>query len=385
LDLLSIIEERMGYTESQYEVTPLHEEATNGYVIERRPRRRHNYALHIILFVLTFASTTFTALVYFAPTTATTPEGVLADWTAGLPFGLLLMLFLTAHEFGHYFAARYHDVDATLPFYIPMPFMMFGTMGAVIRTRSQIPSRKALFDIGVAGPLAGFVVALTYLIIGIATMPGIEQLYAIHPQYRHMPIIPEEGIHFGGFLLLDILKSLMLAPEQFFPPMNEIYHYPFLCVGWFGMFVTALNMIPVGQLDGGHIIYAMFGRHQVTISKWFVRFLIFAGLGTVGAMLLEATRAYNPDGLYQFLQTVFGPPMEWIVEHASWWLQGWFGWLLWVLILKYLIKIPHPPVPDEEPIGTTRMVIGWVSLAILVLTFSFSGIFEVVSAVPAAP
>jgi membrane-associated protease RseP (regulator of RpoE activity) len=266
-----------------------------------------------------------------------------------------------------------------------MPFMMFGTMGAVIRTRSQIPNRKALFDIGVAGPLAGFVVALTYLIIGIATMPGIESLYGIHPQYRTMPIIPDEGIHFGGFLLFDILKSLILAPGQFFPPMNEIYHYPFLCVGWFGMFVTALNMIPVGQLDGGHIIYAMFGRHQVTISKWFVRFLIFAGLGTVGAMLLDATRTYNPDGLYQFLQTVFGPPMEWIVKHASWWLQGWFGWLFWVLILKFLIKIPHPPLPDEEPIGTTRMVIGWVSLAILVLTFSFSGIFEVVSAVSGTP
>jgi membrane-associated protease RseP (regulator of RpoE activity) len=189
-------------------------------------------------------------------------------------------------------------------------------------------------------------------------------------------------MHFGGFLLLDILKAVFIAPGQFFPPMNEIYHYPFLCIGWFGMFVTALNMIPVGQLDGGHIIYAMFGRYQPVISKWFVRFMIFVGLGTVGTLLLDATRTYNPDGLYQFLQTVFGPPMEWISKNASWWLGGWMGWLFWVVILKFFIKIPHPPVPDESPIGSTRMILGWVSLAILVLTFSYTGVFEIVPATP---
>src|SRR5205085_453169 len=145
----------------------------------------------------------------------------LAQWQLGLPFGILIMLFLSAHEFGHYFAARRHGVDATLPYYIPMPPLIlgsiFGTMGAVIRTRSPIPNRKALFDIGVAGPLAGFVVALAYLIIGMVTMPGIDSLYAIHPEYRALGSIPDIGMHFGGFMLYDLLKILFVSPGHFFP------------------------------------------------------------------------------------------------------------------------------------------------------------------------
>lgn len=369
----------MDYRELETRPAPLAEDEPAADEGLRKPRVwKHNYFLHISLFILTFISTTYAGIGF----TVTEPINTFAELWAnvhhGLPFSILLMTFLTAHEFGHFFAARAHKVDATLPYYIPMPLIPFGTMGAVIRTRSLVPSRKAMFDIGVAGPLAGFVVALVYLIIGMLTMPGIESLYAIHPEYRHLPVLPEGGLHFGGFLLFSGLKELLIAPGAFFPAMNEIYHYPFLAIGWFGMFVTALNMIPVGQLDGGHVVYGMFGRRQPVISRWFIRFLIFAGLGSIGGMLLDAVRAYNSDPFYQFLQTILGPPMEFIAEHASWWFRGWFGWLLWVLILRFFVRITHPPVPDETPLDKGRMAIGWIALVILVLTFSFTGIYEIV-------
>lgn len=329
-------------------------------------------SLHGALFLLTFASVTFTCMIYAAPNLDDFWGSVLQ----GLPFSALLMLFLTAHEFGHYIAARRHGVAATLPFYLPMPFMLFGTLGAVIRIKSQIPSRKALFDIGVAGPLAGFVVALAYLIIGMATIPGSESLYAFHPEYRGLAVLPEGGMHFGGFLLYDLLQSLLISPGQFFPPTNEMYHYPFLCMGWFGMFVTAINLLPIGQLDGGHILYALVGRHQKTISKWALRILILIGLGGIGQMLLEATRFASDDPFYETLRTIFGPPMEWVAANASWWFSGWMGWLLWAGILRFLIPVAHPSLPDERPLDRRRMVIGWLSILIFLLTFSVVGIYE---------
>jgi membrane-associated protease RseP (regulator of RpoE activity) len=289
---------------------------------------------------------------------------------------VLILVFLSAHEFGHYFAAKAHGVDATLPYYIPFP-LFFGTMGAVIRTRSPVMSRTALFDIGVAGPLAGFVVAFVYLVIGIATVPGPEWLYTIHPEYRALASFPDYGIHFGDFLLFAALRELLLSPGQWFPGMNEIYHDPFLAVGWFGMFVTSLNMIPAGQLDGGHVVYAMFGQKQHVISKWVVRFLIFAGVGAIAGLVLDLTRQYNPDPIYQFLVSIFGPPLEFVDAHAGWWFFGWPGWLFWVLILKVFIGVKHPDTPDQTPLDRRRMIIGWVALIILVLTFSFAGLYEI--------
>ncbi len=349
---------------------------SSGGVEEPRPTR-HNYILHIGLFLATFLSVTYTMISFGV--NPSLPADVLGDFFAlmgvGLPFSVLLLLFLTVHEFGHYFAARAHGVDVTLPFYIPMPFILFGTLGAVIRTRAVVPSRKAMFDIGVAGPLAGFVVALAYLIIGIATMPGIDSLYHFHPEYRAVQTFPDKGIFFGGFALFSLLREAFIEPGRFFPPMNEIYHYPFLCVGWFGMFVTSLNMIPVGQLDGGHIVYSMFGRRQKLISQWVMRGILFIGLGTVGALLLDAVKAYNPDPLYRFFQGILGPVMLWIEANAGWWFLGWGGWLFWYIALRFLVKVEHPPVPDETPLDRRRMVIGWISLVVFALTFSYTGIY----------
>src|SRR5262249_53972272 len=154
--------------------------------------------------------------------------------------------------------------DVTLPFFIPVPpftINPFGTMGAVIRIKSPWTSKRSLFDIGIAGPLAGLIVTIIILAVGMATLPGKEYLYTVHPDYRTMAKLPSDGFTLGSSLFFSWVRHL--APHgAFVPPMNEIYHYPFLCVGWFGLFVTALNLIPVGQLDGGHILYALVGQHR---------------------------------------------------------------------------------------------------------------------------
>lgn len=341
-------------------------------------RRRNKKAVHVLLFLLTLLTTTYAGVSFtaFAPDEFIVWDQFVANLPAGLSFSLLLLLFLTAHEFGHYFAARYYGVDVTLPYYIPMPLFFFGTMGAVIRIRSQVPSRKAMFDIGVAGPLAGFVVAFAFLVIGMLNGPDVDHLYVVHPHYQYLETLPQDGMHFGSFLLFDALHWMLMPSGTFFPGMNEVYHYPLLCVGWFGMFVTALNMLPIGQLDGGHVIYSMFGRRQKRISQWVVRLLTLIGVGGVLGLLLEGLRVGWDGGSFVLLNDLFRSPLEWVDAHASFFLRGWPGWLFWVLIVKLLVRVEHPPVPDETPLDSRRMAIGWVALAIFVLTFSWTGIFE---------
>lgn len=344
---------------------------------------RPNLLLHAVLFLLTFVSIAWACAAFaIDPATmeaiATTGfwESQLRMIGVGIPYAVLLTLFLLTHEFGHYFAARAHGVEATLPYFLPMPLVPFGTLGAVIRTRSPILTRRALFDIGVAGPLAGFVVALAYLIIGTAKLGGMETIYLIHPEYESLTALPDWGIHFGGFLLLDAVRAVFAPSNAFFPPSNEIYHYPFLAIGWFAMVVTSLNMLPLGQLDGGHVTYAMFGERQRIIGRWFSRFMLFVGLGWLGAELLDATRATSPDALYQFLKKIFGPVVEWIDRNASWWFTGSPIWLFWSLIVRFVVRIEHPPIPDDEPLDRRRMIIGWIALAILVATFSYTAIYD---------
>jgi len=216
----------------------------------------------------------------------------------------------------------------------------FGTLGAVIRIRSMIPNKKVLFDVGIAGPIAGFVVAFGVLVYGLVTLPGIEYLYEIHPEYRELSEIPEGNLIFGQTLMLWLMKNLLVSPDAFFPPMSEIYHYPYLTVGWFGMLVTAINLLPVGQLDGGHISYAMFGERHIYLAR-----AVFGALFTIGIL---------------GLLPMFGisPPI------------GWPGWLVWAAILAFLIKLRHPPVPDQTPLDPVRMRIGWSAYLMLILCFS---------------
>lgn len=328
---------------------------------------------NIILFLLTFVSTTIagTFLAGYIP-------WEIENWQHGILYSVLIMTFLLVHEFGHYIAARKHGVKASLPYFLPMPIVFlspFGTFGAFIRTKTPILSRRALFDIGAAGPLAGFIVCLIILIIGMATLPPIDYLYNIHPEYKFNSMIGG-GIRiiFGDTILFPLLHYIFAPANGYLPPMVEIQHYPFLCVGWFGMFVTALNMLPFGQLDGGHILYAMFGKYQKRIASVAWWLIVVLGMGSVFADLSDILRNNSPDAFYTFLQSVFTPAFEAIHRIAPWYFEGWNGWLFWALIGRFLIKLKHPPVEDEAPIGTMRMMLGWIAILAFVVSFSYNGI-----------
>jgi len=300
---------------------------------------RPKYWLHILLFLCTLFTTTVAGVAWL-----NINPFELENFHYGLPYSILLITFLTCHEFGHYFAAKYHRLKVTLPFYIPLPLFggvpHFGTLGAVIRIRSLVPNKKVLFDVGITGPIAGFIFAFGVLVYGLLNLPGIEYLYEIHPEYRNMAEIPEGNLIFGQTLMLWLLKNILVSPDAFFPPMSEIYHYPYLTVGWFGMLVTAINLLPVGQLDGGHISYAMFGKKHIYLAH-----LVFSILLTIGLL-----------GLLPILGIATT--------------IGWTGWLLWSVILFFLIKLEHPPVPDQTPLDPLRMRIGWTAYLMLILCFS---------------
>jgi membrane-associated protease RseP (regulator of RpoE activity) len=216
-------------------------------------------------------------------------------------------------------------------------------MGAVIRTRQRIYSRKAMFDIGIAGPLSGFAVCLVLLIYGFMNVPGVDYILSIHPEYFE-PEFGKNGLSlvFGDSILFSSLRAIFTDHLKYFPPMTEIYHYPFLCAGWFGLLITSMNMIPVGQLDGGHIAYTMFGdENSYKVSV--IAFLILFVLGIIGIV----------DGTLELGLGI-----------------GWGGWLFWSLILYFVIRLKHPPVPDSIPLSKGRMLLGYLSLFIFIISFS---------------
>ncbi len=322
----------------------------------------------------------------------------------GLRFSIPLLLFLTVHEFGHYFAARHHRVSATLPFFIPVPFGI-GTMGAVIAIREALPSTRKLFDVGAAGPLAGFVVALGALVWGLATLPGLDYLQAMpghewildyiarHGAYPAHAPAGTDPLRVGPTLLFTFLARLF--PNV--PPTFELYHFPVLFAGWMGLFFTALNLLPVGQLDGGHVVYSLFGpRLHARIARATVLLLmlsggvgtaayfvpIFDGLYWGGAWVVWLALA----ALYVFLlRAMFGPSPRRVAPLLAGLLglvalAVWVGpaltrysygfWLVWAFLLVRFIRVDHPPVLHPQPLTPARRVLGYVCLALLVLCFS---------------
>ncbi len=348
----------------------------------RYPPVRSRLWLHLLLFVLTFFSVLLAGVQWMGRDPLE-----LSNLHYGLTYAVLILCFLAAHEFGHYFAARFHGVDVSLPYFLPVPlpfFFPFGTLGAVIRAWSPIRSRRALFDIGIAGPLAGFVVSVIILVLGFQTLPPKEYLYTIHPEYALLGQIPPRGLHFGDMLLYHWIASLVAPPGRFIPPMNEMYHYPFLCVGWFGLFVTMLNLLPLGQLDGGHITYALFGRFHAVLARlvWWV--LLLLGLGPVFGWLVQLLGVDSPNLLVQLLQQTILPLLRGIESIAPWYFRAWEGWLLWALFTRFLIRLEHPPLFDPEPLTWGRRVLGWLALGIFVVCFSYNGIYEISSPVAAS-
>jgi membrane-associated protease RseP (regulator of RpoE activity) len=312
----------------------------------------NRYYLHITLFILTVFTTTLAGVFWLNKEPFN-----LDNFRYGLPYAISILAILSAHEFGHYFAARFHGVSTTLPFYIPFPPFIpwgsmgviqlnpFGTMGAVIRIRTPLQSKKVLFDVGIAGPLAGLVVTFVVLAYGIISMPDIDYLYSIHPEYLYRGGIPTDGLTFGNSLFFwGMMKFASL--RGFVPPMNEIYHYPYLCAGWFGLFVTALNLLPVGQLDGGHILYALIGDKQKYAAWFFFSLLVLFGLASALPLLGFKVQI------------------------------GTTGWILWAFILYFLIKVEHPPIYDIEPLGRGRVILGWLTMIFFLFIFPPVPMFE---------
>lgn len=305
---------------------------------------KYSFIINLVLFVITFFTTTIAGVAWIAGPVAAFN---LDNFHIGLPYSLSILFVLGVHEFGHYFAAKYHRVKATLPYFIPFPisdvFLNFGTLGAVIKTKSIIPDKKAMFDIGVAGPIASFFASIAILIYGFTHLPGVEYILKIHPDYFSPIKNPDVlELKFGYNLIYWTLEKLFTNPAvDFVPPMSEIYHYPFLCVGWFGLFVTAMNLIPVGQLDGGHISYSLFSTrtHQRIADLSFV-FLIILGIAGF------ASEFYQNEIPF-----------------------GWTGWLFWALILKFFVKLYHPEVPDPSELDPRRKMIGYFAIFMFVVSF----------------
>jgi len=237
--------------------------------------------------------------------------------TGGLAYSVSIMTILLTHEMGHYLMCRRYGVPATLPFFIPFPFPQinpFGTMGALIQMKGYIPSRKALFDIGAAGPLAGFIPSVLTIYFGISHST-IFQVSQAHPI----------GIPLGESILFKSISYLAIGPV---PDGYDVLLHPMAYAGWAGLFVTALNLLPIGQLDGGHIIYSLFPRNRT-------KQINLAFIGALGIM------------------TIFYP-----------------GWgLLFVLLL--LLGRRHPaPLDDITPLDTKRKILGIIAIIIFFTSFT---------------
>ena len=241
----------------------------------------------------------------------------------GLKFAAALLPILLAHESGHYVACRLYGVDATLPFFIPMPPpFMAGTLGAFIKIRSPIPSRRALFDIGVAGPLAGFAVIIPVAVLGLLTAVPDTTAAAAAAQ--------------GGSVIIfnDPPLLRMLAAPLGVQDLGVIAGNPFYYAAWFGLLVTSLNLLPVGQLDGGHAVYALLGR-----------------------------RAHRHVGRVAFFAMLALAPLGWLWHGAP-------TSVLYVALLFVMLRLPHPsPLDDRDPLGRARVIVGVLTLIVFLLSF----------------
>jgi membrane-associated protease RseP (regulator of RpoE activity) len=238
-------------------------------------------------------------------------------YISGLWYSLTILAILGCHEMGHYVACRYYRVDASLPFFLPAPLPLTGTLGAFIRIRARIPSRVALFDIGLSGPIAGFIVAVPALFIGLG-MSAIER-------------VPEDfvGVELGEPLLFRAAALLVWGD---LPEGLSINMHPMAFAAWFGLLATALNLFPIGQLDGGHVAFAVFGRRSTLITL---------------AMIVVAI------GLTAFVST------------------SWLVWTVLMVVMLFAVGPQHPPTLDDYvPLGNGRILLAIFGLVMLIICFT---------------
>lgn len=306
-------------------------------------RERERYWLYGLLFVATLFTATVTGAAMQADFERNQAFDLVSSFPLyaeiwrrpalllrGLPFSLTLLSILLAHEFGHYLAALYHRVEASLPYFLPSPFI--GTFGAFIRVRSPIYSKRALFDIGIAGPLAGFVFLLPALGVGLALSK----------------VVPNAGQQ--GMIQFGVPPLQWLLQHAVFPGVRtaDLYLHPVARAAWVGMFATAMNLLPIGQLDGGHILYAVLpSRHRV-VSKLVCCAMLFP-------LLILILRWMRFDVL---------PGHD-----------VWAGWSLWGVLLLWLGR-RHPLVHDPTLLGEGRRRLAWVALGVFALCITLTPFVE---------
>jgi membrane-associated protease RseP (regulator of RpoE activity) len=234
--------------------------AASLIIVPARSPGRSKRLVNLVLFLLTIATTLVAGAAAAGVNPFTERWGILA----GIPFSASLLTILGAHEFGHYLTCRRHRVAATLPYFIPSPFPLLGTFGAVIRIKSPIPSRRALLEIGLAGPLAGLAFAVPVAYVGLRLSHSVE-----------VNDIAQGAITFGNSLLFSLLSRLAHGPLG---EGQDIMLHPLALAGWVGLYVTALNLLPGGQLDGGHIAYALFGRWHMAVGAATLVLLLVLGM-----------------------------------------------------------------------------------------------------------
>jgi membrane-associated protease RseP (regulator of RpoE activity) len=288
---------------------PEHEELEERYEEEQR-HVRPKVLLPALLFIITVLTTVAAGALFQGANVFKYPRLMLL----GIPFSLSLLVILGTHELGHFLASRRHGVVTTLPTFIPGPPIppMIGTFGAVIRIKSPITTKNALVDIGAAGPLAGFVVALIVTAIGLGYSSIVPMMH------------PSSNLGLGSSLVFQLLSYAILGPT---PEGYDVLLHPVAFAGWIGFFVTAMNLLPMGQLDGGHIVYALLGPSHRVFSRLMVAGLVLLGFAT------------------------------------------WPGWFIWAVLIT-LIGMWHPPVEDQHvPMDFRRKLTTLSAMIVFILTF----------------
>jgi membrane-associated protease RseP (regulator of RpoE activity) len=273
------------------------------------PRKKPPITVNVVLFICTVATTILAGALQQGVNPLQDPTQMLK----GLPFSAALLFILLAHEMGHFLTSKYYHIDASLPYFIPAPTLI-GTFGAFIKMRSPVMNKRVLLDVGANGPLAGLLVTIPILAIGL-------QLSEV----RALDAAGGEGMTLGTSIILSAMTSLILGN---LPDTHQVILHPLGFAGWIGLLVTSMNLIPVGQLDGGHIAYAVFGRRTRHISR-----AVLLGMLVLG---------------------IWASSM----------------WLMWALILFLLLGVRHPaPLDYDMPLDRRRRILGLCMLAVFVLTF----------------
>ncbi|MFA0964918.1 site-2 protease family protein [Roseivirga sp. BDSF3-8] len=354
--------------------------------------------LHITLLIVTFLTTTLAGVFWIHSKILFTMPISYEEFLDGMAFSVPFLGILAIHEAGHYLTARRNGVKTSLPYFIPFIPIFLGTMGAFIRIKQRIQSRREYFDIGIAGPLAGFVIAIGVLYYGYSHLPTYDYIYDIHPEYVGQGSTLEESIEavstdsttsfkFGKNLTMLFFEKVVADPDRL-PPAAEMSHYPWLMAGFWALFFTALNLLPIGQLDGGHILYGLIGlrKHKMVAGTLYVGLLFYSGLGLISPFLPPVELLFNAllylgflyVCLFSFTQdkqkrlfvaaAIFAAQFTIKAFYPA--VEGFTGWLLFAFLIGRVIGVGHPPVKHDEPLSPARQVLGWIALIVFVICFT---------------